>query len=598
MLPSELLQGNRAFGRFVLMTCPKGKGVRLPEIRKVFKEKTGIGLFGTFETETQFIAVWDRAERVSTEDGKVHLILLGEVFGTDLKQMLARYLSAGNSFVKELNGSFAVIVIDLRNDRVELFTDRLNSKRILATVVDDMVWVSDSIYMLSVAPAVVDKAALAWYLANGAVYNNRTFIRDIRVLDRACAHTVCGARITTSKYWSYTFPKDEGHKNEDELKPVLSDILVSSVEKRLNSLNGRDVYLTLTGGYDSTALLGILRKKFGIDNLKCFTFTFDDTPRTDSDEYVARSMANLYDVKHTIMEGYRGDTQQFIEVNALLSNGYAPMVAQIDTYMDLRKSMPLERDALLFTGDILTYGYQKRDMHKLIYEKEEDILLTSFLYDFGHLGWMKGFLSDTAFDGLCTGLREDLCSVLEKIPRFEDVRDRIDYLWLDQKLTSVSLPWKQNFPGNFMAIKTPFVDNAIIDFYGGISADLRHNKHIYIQTISSMFPELFAIDRSQVISFPDWTEIVNNGRGYFEHFGVAGNSPLDNYFSPDILKSMLAYNSRIDTRDVTTSVGNKVDDYTAFDKVFRSKDISFILLRLFTARQFLRYFESGPSPLD
>ena len=71
-------------------------------------------------------------------------------------------------------------------------------------------------------------------------------------------------------------------------------------------------FLSLSGGYDSTAILGILRYKLHMENVQCFSYIHSNKPSNDGDAYLAHKMANIAGYEHRMVQGYGGDILKWI----------------------------------------------------------------------------------------------------------------------------------------------------------------------------------------------------------------------------------------------------------------------------------------------
>ena len=76
-------------------------------------------------------------------ENRVTLILHGEIYNTGDGQaefLLKQFIERGIGFSKNINGSFAVLLIDDRNDAVTLITDRISSRKVFYSKYKDCYW--------------------------------------------------------------------------------------------------------------------------------------------------------------------------------------------------------------------------------------------------------------------------------------------------------------------------------------------------------------------------------------------------------------------------------------------------------------------------
>ena len=102
------------------------------------------GDYHVIETGASRFEVWcARADMcISSPDRQIELILRGELvgqtFGSDLKHLIEAYLQQGLAFFKSLNGSFCLLLIDARDGTLIVMTDRLNSKKVYRSELDEI----------------------------------------------------------------------------------------------------------------------------------------------------------------------------------------------------------------------------------------------------------------------------------------------------------------------------------------------------------------------------------------------------------------------------------------------------------------------------
>ena len=202
--------------------------------------------------------------------------------------------------------------------------------------------------------------------------------------------------------------------------------------------------------------------------------------------------------------------------------------------------------------------------------------------------WLENYIEADIYKDIVEGLNNDLEKVQSRIPKLNDERDRIDFLWFDQKLPHVSLAWKNNYPGSFIDVKIPFVDYSLIDFYTKLSTELRYNKNLFISTIQLHFPELLSIERSERISFPNWSNMILSNADKIEELVNGKETVLNKYIPKEVILDILNSNIANSTNEVIDyKTGNKYDNYKSLDGVFRSDDSSFFLLRVLQVSEFL-----------
>jgi hypothetical protein len=119
------------------------------------------------------------------------------------------------------------------------------------------------------------------FLATGHLWGRATFWEDVIRLGPADRLTVSGAGTTVEKYWEFDFDDQEG---------ASTDALTDAIKRDIEQLPTGKAALTLSGGYDSRALLGFLAesdREFDV-----ISYNFGDEYSEDFDADVAKAYAS------------------------------------------------------------------------------------------------------------------------------------------------------------------------------------------------------------------------------------------------------------------------------------------------------------------
>lgn len=460
-------------------------------------------------------------------ENRVTLILHGEIYNTGDRQaefLLKQFIEQGISFSKNINGSFAVLLIDERNDGVMLITDRINSRKVFYSKYKDCYWLSTSLNLHPTGDVDVDPIGVAHYLASGAVHNNRTLFDGIRVLERACIHKLREDGFDGMRYWSYEFNNSYSNVSERELRDELSELLIQSIKIRLK--DDPRVFLSLSGGYDSATILGIL-SELEIANIDCFSYALG-RPKSNSDEYVAREMANWVGFNHRIIQVEDSNIANLIEHGVRLGRGMLPgNFDEIATYIKMNRDFFQNLPSSLFVADEC-FGWLDRQL-------SDDITLMNCVrvYGFDVLSWLQNYMSVETYRMLNDALRNDLVEILKRCPGSDDYHNNKDFLYLDQRLSNFILPWREFLAGQFVNVRNPFLDNSILDFMMKLPSSLRRGKYLYIQTITQMFPDLFRFRRASTCSYViNWRRALVSEHNSIKRLVESQDSMLDEIITP------------------------------------------------------------------
>jgi len=472
----------------------------------------------------------------STRDNEVTLILHGEIYEDGIKNqaefLLKRYLEKGYDFAKGTNGSYAVLLIDRRDSSVAVITDRLSSRKVFYGEHDGIAWLSTALtyHMHPVAEGRIDPVGIAHYLVNGIPLNNRTLFADVSVLNRASVHTLAGPdlKLRSTQYWTYRLDNAFAGRRQDELEEQLSTLLTECTRRRV--ADRPHVYLSLSGGHDSTCILGAL-SRLGVKGVDCFSYC-DGPPTRRSDAAVAGKMARIVGCRHITIPAYQRSFLEVLKENAAIGQGVSWLLTEPEVWRVLEDQVS-SGEGVLFFGD----EHVGRDNSALA--SEDDVFRSANIRDFNALRWLRGKIPNSSFAELSEAVREDLSDMTRRCPRSGELRDMRDYLYLDVRLNKM-LVSREFFAGRVMTVRNPLLDNEILDFVAHLPPELRRGRQTFKRAAEAAFPHLFQIARARDgnPAIDRWAKEKLPADETLELLALDQQSPLDGLIPPDLLLSL------------------------------------------------------------
>jgi hypothetical protein len=529
--------------RFLCMVrSRKGQADSIDADRQ-FQRASGVAATIRFDTPSHEFRLWTtRPEQLAIDRERgVALLLYGQLVDsvpTDQPTWcLQKYLRKGIKCSRDLNGSFVVVVVDAREDRIAVITDRVNTRRAFTSEYAGARWVSNCLYTHPLRGVKLDPIGIAWSLVNKAVYNNRTLFEGVRILERASVHELRSTGFDSHAYWTYRFDHSHEGLRLPELRNELSHLLVDSVRKCMPV--DSPVILPLTGGWDSVGILGILRYKLNVAGVESFTWFNTKKPRRNGDADVARAMAEIAGYRHRAARGYTGDVMERIDQDGSFGNGITQPGSEFDALIELSEGFGrCDKSAMLMGAHC--FGWVACDL-----QSNRDLLDRLQL-----LEWTTAPALVHLFDGatcrrLADGLAADREAILEKHRDVEDYYDLKEVLYLDQRMSNYILPQNEYFFGDFMTVANPFLENAVLDFTMKVPAAWRSGKRLYKLTIAEMLPELFAIRRATRGEFTtDWGRESESRSADIRQMLLSRKSMLDELVPPDRIVEFLKHGVR------------------------------------------------------
>jgi asparagine synthase (glutamine-hydrolysing) len=287
------------------------------------------------------LALVDLSERgqqpLWSADGRVAILFNGEIYNfrtererleklghrfrttTDTEVILHLYLEHSLDFHSYLRGMYALALFDWRQTapgglpKLILARGPLGIKPLYIAHPDSdpeqVVFSSEVRALLAggLVPAEVDRESLAAYLTHGFVLQPGTLIKGVRMLEPGTIEIYTpGERPHSKRFWQFP-PYAPRTETLDEAAERLRGVLEESV--KLHAMADAPIGAFLSGGIDSTGIVGLMRKH--IADLHTYTVKF---PGLDDQDEVneAVSAAQAYGCRHTVVEVTGGEVAELM----------------------------------------------------------------------------------------------------------------------------------------------------------------------------------------------------------------------------------------------------------------------------------------------
>ena len=250
---------------------------------------------------------------LSNEDGSVWIIFNGEIYNykelreyllsrghvfktqSDTEVIVHLYEELGEACVDKLRGMFAFAIWDERQQTMFLARDRVGIKPLYYLLSDKcLIFASEIKAILAdpevhaeVVPEMIDRFLSFYYIPG-----EETLFRNIRKLAPGTCMVIKGGRPQIRQYWDLRFSPTA--KSIEKAGETLLALLEDSI--RLHMISDVPVGFLLSGGVDSTAMLGLAVGKTE-HRLSSFTLGFSSPGLADERPY-ARLAAARYGSDH------------------------------------------------------------------------------------------------------------------------------------------------------------------------------------------------------------------------------------------------------------------------------------------------------------
>jgi asparagine synthase (glutamine-hydrolysing) len=204
---------------------------------------------------------------------------------SDTEVLLRGYEEWGIECLERLRGMFAFALWDAKRSRLVIARDHFGIKPLYYAMGNGWIGCASEAQALThsgLMAAEVDRRALAGYLAYGGVQEPLTILANVFALPRGSWKEFDSRRQVTGggRYWQYP-----GLRRSAEVQPLSEVIeegrvlLQKAVKRHL--LSDVRIGVFLSGGLDSTAILGLARNREEDHSLEAFTVSFPDRPDDD-----------------------------------------------------------------------------------------------------------------------------------------------------------------------------------------------------------------------------------------------------------------------------------------------------------------------------
>ncbi|MFN0111083.1 MAG: asparagine synthase (glutamine-hydrolyzing) [Blastocatellia bacterium] len=252
---------------------------------------------------------------ISNEDGTVWIVFNGEIYNfaelradliarghsfkthSDTETIVHLYEEEGERCVERLRGMFGFAVWDRRTNKLFLARDRVGKKPLHYTHVGDTFVFGSELKSLLQFPGIrreTNPQAISDYLSFGYVPDPLTAFQGIHKLPPGHTLTLQDGRITTRKYWDFSYGEEPTSEQPEQFYVErLRELIEESVRIRLISEVPLGAFLS--GGVDSSTVVAMMARVMD-QPVKTFSIGFSEASH-DELKY-ARLTAERYQTDH------------------------------------------------------------------------------------------------------------------------------------------------------------------------------------------------------------------------------------------------------------------------------------------------------------
>jgi asparagine synthase (glutamine-hydrolysing) len=322
---------------------------------------------------------------------------------SDTEVILKLYECYGDSFLNRLRGIFALAIYDKRrgpgSERFLLARDHFGIKPLLYTCTDQgLLFASEMKAMIAsqlITPE-VDFESLRLLLTFGSVYQPRTILSGVKMLQPAHKLVIENGRYTIERYWSLGLDRVQGIHNRSYTELVENVASALEESTRLQMVSDVPLGAFLSGGVDSSLLVGIMARHAG-HRIKTFSVGFEAEGNGMDESFEAHQTAEYLGTDHTQLIVTGEDVRKNL-ADIVLSLDQ-PSVDGVNSYFISRAACQSVTVAISGTGgDEIFSGYPSF-LHTALYEEELKDDPSSAIRN----RFIAGIFSSKLFDPLMAG---------------------------------------------------------------------------------------------------------------------------------------------------------------------------------------------------
>lgn len=503
------------------------------EVQAEFSGVTGFLPDIIYRSAEYYVAITHSIQMgiVSDPSNGMTVILHGDIYADSTcdartaAQMILTACTADGMIAtsRRLNGSFAALIIT--PDEVTIIIDRVGSKKVFISTNNRGYWISSS---LTLHPkGRVDPAGVASLIINRFQYCGRTLYEGVRTLERAHIHTFSRSGVISRCYWIYGFNDVDERAFNAALADRKADLaaLVKRAVRRRIPAHGK-VLLSLSGGMDSRGILGALLSEMDPSvSLNAVSYG----THQDDDVIVAHELCCLAGIEQR-MVSFRGDITEAIKLNGRHCEGLVFFYSQgLDGFEQAVASFG--KESIFFVGDEC-FGWNNVTIQSFDDTLQKGIGIRAPAYIPTYYSY-----GNTSHRQIQDALQTDIESLKQRCDHTLSWHDLKDYLYLDQRLCHMLLPWREFHSGRYIRVTNPLIDNDILDFMKTVPTTYRLEKRLFRETITSAYPDLFKVRlaRPGGIDNQVFNALFHQQQPALEHLVNSFDSALDEVIPPDIL---------------------------------------------------------------
>ena len=450
-------------------------GIFNPEPQPIFNEDKTLCIF-------MYGKVYDYEKELNQLKHSGHALTVGN----DAEFCLHFYEEYGEDFAKKLNGSFVLVLYNLKQKKTIICNDRYGLRPLYYTAKGCKLLFASEVKAIlqddSFDRVLNDEAVIEFLACGGGITGNKTFFRDIEVLPPASIFTYQDDKYQIRQYWDFDYQPDYT-VSADEYAEQLADVFRKAVNIRL--VEKLRYGLWLSGGLDSRLIASAIDNS-SIAGVVAYTFGSAGC----QDFRVARQVADKLNVKQVFLEYQPEEAVSYAKKAVYTTDGfdYVGMGGNFHAFTRIAEGTDVSFNGL--PGDLSLGGsYINR---RILAARNDEALLPMLKKGRTLSDDMMAKILASPYYEKVKGEPSELIKKALAASKPEHPGNRADYFYMQNHVRRFSLK------GDVLArvnqeVASPFYDNDFMDILLRTPPEYRLNHRLYVKVLRKLSPELAGI---------------------------------------------------------------------------------------------------------
>jgi hypothetical protein len=438
----------------------------------------------------------------NSASGEVQVLRYGHSFKDDdtprpvvADDILREYLAGGVAACVDYDGSFIIVIVDRRSQKLFVVPDRLSTQPLYYATRGNDIVIGPEVKALSttlrVTPALSIEGVVG-FLAAGYNVGTQTIFAGVQRLElgKMLEIDLASSKLTSRRFWKLDFATPDKFRKRADAEDALYEAIKHG--HRLLMADNEPFQLLLSGGADSRGILGTC-SALQVMPAKAMTWGFlKDVPRSDAS--ISRRLAEQFGVPwhfiETRTDGFIENCEQWAYVSELANDNFGWYAEGFGTLNHMQQT----GYSTSFIGDE-TWGWQGFAFDEA--QSYAKVLAPSVPPSL--LALMHESQREAAADRYVANIRDVMRDCQDT-----DWTDRKDFLYLHGRVARFIFSLGYN-RGHATEQRRPFFTRAVLDVVRRLPTELRTHKNLYRTMLKRHMPQTTRVPYASVNSLPDWS---------------------------------------------------------------------------------------------